>query len=168
MNVASLRDMFEYQLQEMYYVETRLVDVLEELREDANDEKLEKGFDDHRRETQKHVERLERVFDILGTEPQTRESRVLEALVEDREEFRDATDNDELLDLFDMQAAMKNERMEITGYQGLIMLADKLRLEDDVDDLLEDNLSEEKSTLRELEGLSKGSKLKSMIGQLMG
>jgi hypothetical protein len=37
-----------------------------------------------------------------------------------------------------------------------------------VSDLLEDNLSDEKSLLRELEALSKGSEFKSVLGQLTG
>lgn len=62
-----------------------------------------------------------------------------------------------------MRAGTKTERFEITGYEGILLLAKKFDLDDDVTDPLEDNLSEEKSTLRELEGLSKGSKLKSIL-----
>jgi len=57
--------------------------------------------------------------------------------------------------------------MEISGYEGLLLLANEIGY-DDVTDPLEDNLSTEKSTLRQLEGLSKGSKVKSMLGKLLG
>lgn len=62
---------------------------------------------------------------------------------------------------------MKTERMEMTGYQGLLTLANKIGYDDDVTEPLEDNLSSERSAFHELQGLSKGSKLKSMVGKLM-
>lgn len=93
---------------------------------------------------------------------------MLDALVEEHEEFVEKSDNEQLHDLYDMQAGMKTERVEITAYQGLLMLAGKLDYSDEITDPLEDNLSDEKSALRELEGLSKGSKIKSMIDQLTG
>lgn len=168
MTVQTLEDMFVRQLEEMYYVEERLVEVLGDLESDASNDKLRKGFADHREETREHVQRLERAFDELGRDPSRRESRVLEALVEERESFREETTDDELRDLYDVQAGMKTERMEMTGYQGLITLADKLDHDDDVTEPLEDNLSSERSAFRELEALSKGSKLKSMISKLTG
>lgn len=168
MTVQTLEDMFVRQLEEMYYVEERLVEVLGDLESDASNDKLGKGFADHREETREHVDRLERAFDELGRDPSRRESKVLEALVEEREAFREETTDDELRDLYDVQAGMKTERMEMTGYQGLITLADKLDYDDDVTEPLEDNLSSERSAFRELEALSKGSKLKSMISKLTG
>lgn len=168
MTVQTLEDMFVRQLEEMYYVEDRLVEVLGDLESDASNDKLRKGFADHREETREHVQRLERAFDELDRDPSRRESKVLEAMIEEREAFREETTDDELRDLYDVQAGMKTERMEMTGYQGLITLADKLDYDDDVTEPLEDNLSSERSAFRELEALSKGSKLKSMISKLTG
>lgn len=167
MSVRSLQDLFVYQLEEMYYVEDRLVDVLGQLATDATDEKLQKGFKDHQSETREHVERLEEVFEEIGRKPDKRESKVLEALIEEREEFRREMGSDELGDLFDIQAGMKTERIEMTGYQGLLTVAKKADYDDDVTEPLEDNLSSERSAFHELESLSKGSKLKSMLGKLM-
>ena len=167
MAIQSLEDMFVYQLEEMYYVENRLVDVLDDLATQANNDRLARGFQDHREETREHVEYLEQVFDALGRTPERRESRTLEALVDEREEFRSETSNEGLRDLFDIQAGMKTERMEMTGYQGLLTLAKKLDYGDDVTEPLEDNLSSERSAFHELQGLSQGSKLKSMVSQLM-
>lgn len=167
MPIESLDDMFVYSLEEIYYVENRLVEVLDELHEDAANDHLARGFAEHRDETREHVDRVERVFRAIDRDPSERESKVLEALVEERKDFRAEVQNDQLRDLYDMQAGMKTERIEMTGYQGLITLAGKLEYTHDVIEPLEDNLASERSTFRELEGLSKGSKLKSMLGQLM-
>lgn len=168
MALNSLEDLFIHQLKQVYYVENRLVDVLGELVDDASNDKLSKGFSDHRDETREHVENIERVFDALGREPEEEQSRVLDALLEEREEFVEQSDDEQLRDLYDMQAGMKTERVEITAYQGLLMLAGKLDYSDEVTDPLDDNLSDEKSALRKLEGLSKGSKFKSIVSQLTG
>lgn len=168
MSINTLEEMFRYELEEMYYIETELVDVLGEMASDANEEKLASGFSEHREHTRRHVERLESVFAEIGREPSTGQSAALDGLREDRRRFHDETDHEQLQDLFDIQAGIKTERMEISGYEGLLLLANRVGYDDDVTDLLEDNLSTEKSTLRQLEGLSKGSKVKSMLGKLLG
>lgn len=167
MALTTLEDKFVYDLKAMYYIETELVETIKELAADAADDKLEKGFSEHRAETREHVNRLEAVFNELGIEPEARASPVFDGLLEERREFLQQTDNQELRDLFDLEAGIKTERMEISGYEGLLNLAKKIGYDDDITDPLEDNLSSEKSTLRELEGLTKGSKMKSMISQLL-
>lgn len=164
MAINDVEDMFRHQLEQMYYTEKRLVDTLEEMAREADNDKLQRGFADHRDETREQVQRLEDAFRALGREPRESQSRVLDALREEHDEFVEQSADPHLRDLFDMQAGMKTERFEITSYEGLLVLAKKLDLDDDVTDPLEDNLSEEKSALRELEGLSKGSKLKSLLG----
>lgn len=167
MALNTLEDKFIYDLEAMYYIETELVDTLKELADDAENDKLEEGFSEHRAETREHADRLEVVFNELGRELQARASPVFDGLIEERRQFLQETDDQELRDLFDLEAGIKTERLEISGYEGLLNLAKKMGYDDDVTDPLEDNLSSEKSTLRELEGLTKGSKMKSMIGQLL-
>lgn len=165
--VETLEEMFVYKLKELYHIETRLVDVLEQQSTDVSDEKLTNGFRDHKHETQEHVARLEKVFDQLGLQPEEGESKVLDALVEERKDFRDETDSPELRDLYDVGAGMKIERLELTGYQGLIMLANRLEYSNEVVSPLEDNLSSERATFYKLQAYSEGSKLKEMVSQIM-
>lgn len=166
MTIDTLEDMFVFHLEQMYYVETTLVDVLDEMSTDATNDRLTDGLADHREETRNHIRRIEEVFDELGRQPQQGSSAVLDALIEEREQFHREASDDQLKDLFDMMAGIKTERLEITGYQGLLTLANKLDYDDDVTDPLEDNLSSEKSALRKLEALSQGSRLRAMISQL--
>lgn len=165
--METLEDMFEHNLKEMYYVENRLVGMLDEHATSASNDRLQQGFEEHREETREHVENLEAAFDAVGITPEEQESLLVEALADERERFHEMATDDQLQDLYDMMAAMKTERMEITAYEGLLTLADKLDYGDDVKDPLEDNLSEERSTLRELEAMSKGSKFKAILGQLL-
>jgi ferritin-like metal-binding protein YciE len=166
MSMNSADDLFRYNLEGMYYVENRLVDVLGDMAESTTDDDLREGFEEHREETRRQIERLEEVFRAVGEQPEERRSPALEGLVEERERFLSENPSDDVENLFSMTAAMKSERLEITGYQGLLELADRLDYGGDVTDPLEENLDEEKGTLRELEGMAKGSKLTKLFGKL--
>lgn len=163
-----LDDMFVYQLREMYAVEEKLVEVLGDLAEDASNERLAAGFRDHRDETREHVERLGEAFRALDEDLGGTESLVLDAMIEERERFVDQAPRGELHDLYDLQAGVKTERMEISSYESLLTLAEKLELDDDVTDPLEANLDSEEVALNELETMAEGSKAKGLLGKLLG
>jgi ferritin-like metal-binding protein YciE len=59
----------------------------------------------------------------------------------------------ELLEFFNVGAAQKVERYEITSYESLIDMADKLGLTDAVG-LLEENLQEEEAALNKLKAIA--------------
>ena len=60
---------------------------------------------------------------------------------------------EELLEFFNVGAAQKVERYEITSYETLIDMADKLGLSDAVE-LLEENLQEEEAALNKLKAIA--------------
>lgn len=165
--IESLRDLFEYELEMMYYVENELVDALAVMADEVTNEKMRKGFEDHQEETEQHVRRLERVFDAIGSNPNMRESETFEGMMADKREFDSLVADDELRNIHHLSAGMKNEHVEITGYQSLITVAEKLDLGDDVTDPLEENLDSEQDTLKELKAMSEGSELKSMLDRLL-
>ena len=167
MVLETSRDLFVHELKQMYYVENRLVDVLDELAVETPDEKLAEGFSSHRDETRQQVERLERVFRELGETPEEAESGVLDGLLRDREEFEREVGSDDLKTPFNLTAGIKTERVEITAYQSLITLANEIEFEGDVKGPLEANLDEEKDTLRSLETMQKGSNVKKIVQNLL-
>ncbi|WP_231186657.1 DUF892 family protein [Haladaptatus sp. DYF46] len=135
-------------LQELYYDEQQLVDALETLAEQTDDESAKNAFSEHREETQEHVERLEEVFEQIDEQPQERDDRVLDALIEEHEEF--ASENDgEVLDRYNIAAGQKTEHYEIAAYGNVTSLAGKLGY-DEASDMLAETLREEQSALDEL------------------
>ncbi|MFH5801228.1 ferritin-like domain-containing protein [Haladaptatus sp. CMAA 1911] len=135
-------------LQELYYDEQQLVDALETLAEQTDDESASQAFSEHREETQEHVERLEEVFEQIDEQPQERDDRVLDALIEEHEEF--ASENDgEVLDRYNIAAGQKTEHYEIAAYGNVTSLAGKLGY-DEASDMLAETLREEQSALDEL------------------
>ena len=83
MAVETLDDLFEYQLQSIYYVETELADALDELQTSATNGQLVEAFAAHRDETKRHVERLEEVFAALGVPAETRNVPSVDGLREE-------------------------------------------------------------------------------------
>lgn len=169
MTVENLHDKFIYELQQVYYIETELVDILEEMVESATDEKIEEGFLKHQRETAEQARRLDDVFESLDEPAEIRQCYALDGLVEDRQEFLDnAAEDDDLIDLYNVGAAIKVERLEISAYEGLLNHADRLDLPNEVTEPLDQSLDEEAATLKELKGVLSGSKINQLLGRLMG
>lgn len=168
MQINSLHDMLVHELKGMYYVETELVDELDEMAADATNDKLSKGFADHREETQNQVERLEQAFRALDMEPETRDHAVMDGLRQEKQEFLDATTDDDLRDLFYMSAGKKTERMEITSYEGMKLIATRMDdIPHEVTEAIDANLDEEEATLREIKGMAGASGVKSMLDRLV-
>lgn len=159
MNVETPSDLFEFQLEDMYYVENELVDVLDEAASESGDEEIRDGFEQHREETREHVERLERAFEALDRRPGERESPVLDGLVDAHEEFSDAAGSQDVTDLYLLGAGVKTERFEINAYEGLLELAEHLDLGEEVTRPLEQNLEDERETLVTLEEKTQGQKV---------
>lgn len=165
--INDLEELFEYQLTGMYYTEQQLVDALDELARDATNDKLSKGFADHREETEAHVERLESVFEAMGMTPETREVPSVDGLIEEKEAFDSMASDENARDLFYTSAGMKSEHLEITSYDALETIASKLDLDDNVTGPLEQNMNDEEKALGKLETIAKGSEYKSLLDRLL-
>lgn len=164
MNVETPQDLFEYQLEDMYYAEAELVDVLDEAASESGDDEIRSEFEEHREETADHVERLEDVFEALDRRPDERKSPVMEGLVEAREEFAEAAGGQDVTDQYLLGAGLKTERFEIAGYENLLELAEALDADDAVTEPLERNLEEERETLETLEETNQRRKREEIAG----
>lgn len=148
MTTDSTEDLFVEGLQELYYTEQQLIDALETLAEQTSDQTASDGFTEHREETQRHVDRLEQVFERIGQDPQTKQERVVDALIEEHEQFAGENDGD-VLDRYNMSVGQKTEHYEIAAYGSLTSLAEKLGY-DEAADLLGETLREEEEALEEI------------------
>ncbi len=162
----ALYDMFMHKLKETYYMENEQVDVLGDMSDAATNDDISQAFADHQSETRKQIGRLEHAFAAVDEEPEQHTTPVLAGLVEEQEQFKALFDQPELHNLHYLGAALKAERNEITAYETLLMLANKLDLGDDVTDALQQNLDEEEAVRDELKSMVKGSKIRSMLGKL--
>lgn len=166
MNVDSLEDLFVHKLAQQYYVEQELVETLDEMAINATNDRLSTGFADHRDETRTQVERIEDVFAALDRSPETRDAPVLDALETERQEYEQAIDDQDLLNMVYLNAGMMTERFEMTAYEGLSTLAKQLDYPDEVLTPIEANYDEEKSAYRELDTLATAKDMKSLWDRL--
>lgn len=178
MNVETLYDLFVSELQRLYGVETALVDELAALERDARvdtldgmqetepRERLLDVLEEHRTETETHVERLEAALEALGQTPDPRSTPALEGLVDEKELFNNVVLNDEIRPPFYLGTCKGIERLEITAYERLLVIGDRLDVPDEVIDRLQRNLEEEEEMLRTLESLSNGEEFGSLLDGL--
>ena len=154
MTVSTLEELFEHELEDIYYAEHEILDALEELESQVEHEEIKQAFSEHREQTQGHIDRLEEVFDRLSEPAEEEECEAIQGIITEQEHFAEEEDPDqEVLDAFNLTAAQKVEHYEIASYGNLAMLADRLGMEE-AGDILHENLEEEEETLEKLKDLA--------------
>lgn len=133
-------------LKDIYWAEQHLLQAIPEMSNAATTDELKGAFDDHHYQTQKHVKRLEQVFDIMGYPAEAKKCDAMEALVKEAQHMIENTpDNSMTRDVGLIIAAQKIEHYEIATYGSLVQLALTLE-EDKAAYILERTLSEEEDT----------------------
>ena len=153
MAMQTIEELFEHELQDIYSGEQSLLDALEQMANESSDREIKKGFTQHRRETQGQIKRLEKIYKVLGQKPKSASCAGIEGLIKEKKALLREKPSDELLEFYNIGAAQKVERYEITAYEGLIDMAEKLGMAEVVD-LLEQNLQEEEMTLNRLKAIA--------------
>ncbi|WP_290818602.1 DUF892 family protein [Halovivax sp.] len=156
----TLEELFEHKLRQMYYVETQLVEDLDQMAMKAGNDELSQRLADHRDETREHVSRLETVFDEIGSTPAPTEDAVLDGIRAERDELEGSIEDKDMLDMGYMVGGMMTERVEMTGYEGLLMLADRLEYGTSVTEPLEANHDEDETAYREVDAMTTSSDMK--------
>ena len=153
--VTSPEQLFEHELQDLYYAEKTLTKVLPRLADEASDSELSRAFTSHLKQTEKHVSNLEKVFKAIGKSPQAHPCPGIEGIKKEHDDFmRESSPSSEMLDAFLTGAASRTEHYEIAAYTGLVSQARALKQREAVD-LLQENLKQEKEALKKVETISK-------------
>ena len=153
MGATNLEELFEHELEDIYYAEHAILDALEELADQVERDDIRQAFLEHREETEQHIDRLEQVFEMIGEPPEEEECEGIQGLIAEQEEFADEDPDGDVLDVFNLTSAQKVEHYEIAAYGNLAMLAERLGM-DEAGDILHENLESEEETLEELKSLT--------------
>ena len=141
-----LQNFFIDQLKDMHYAENELVRGLEELKNASSTEELEDAFANHIKQTERHIQRLEKVFRMIGEEPEGKTCEAMDGLLRECRDIISETEEGSLTrDAALIIAAQKVEHYEIATYGGLVALARTMNL-DRAADLLDKTLAEEADT----------------------
>jgi len=148
------RDLFLHELGDILYVERKLAEeVLPKLINEVQSPQFRKGLEKHLDQTRGHIANVEQVFDELGERAHEEECVGFEGLKKEHDKLVEEASSD-LIDLVDAGAAARTEHYEIAAYSGMIEMARALG-EPNAVTLLDENLKEEKETLREVESITK-------------
>lgn len=138
-----LRDLFEHGLKDIYWAEKQLTKTLPKMAKNATDPALVKAFNSHLAETEKHVTRLEQVFEAIDVKPVAKKCDAMEGLIKEGEHIIEETEAGVVRDAGIIAAAQKVEHYEIATYGTLHAFALTLG-EEEAASLLEQTLNEEK------------------------
>ncbi len=155
-------ELFVHGLNDMMDAEHQLVEALEELASDSSNPQLKKAFEQHREETEGQVERLEQCFELLGEEQEETECHGIRGIVAEKKSFSEEDPSEDLIDVFNVGAAIKSETYEICEYESLIDMAREMK-HSKVAQLLSRNLKEEQATLKKMESFHKKIKPEQMM-----
>jgi ferritin-like metal-binding protein YciE len=144
----SLKDIFETELKDILSAEKQLVAALPEMAKAADSETLEDAITEHLRQTQKHVERLNKVFERIGIPATEQEKcKAMEGLIEEGKKIIREFERSPVRDSALIIGAQKIEHYEIAAYGSLCELAEVLG-EQKIADILDRTLEEEEETDR--------------------
>jgi ferritin-like metal-binding protein YciE len=149
------RELFLHELGDVLYAERTLVKALPKLREEASDEELALGFEEHLEQTRQHVKNVEQVFELLGEKPTAEKCPGIEGIKQEHDDFvANESPSQDVLDAFLTGAGARTEHYEIAAYEGLVTMAEAMR-ETEVVRLLTQNLEQEKTALENLQTIGK-------------
>jgi ferritin-like metal-binding protein YciE len=157
-------ELFVHGLNDMMDAEHQLVDALQELAGDSSRAELKKAFEQHRRETEGQIQRLEQCFELLGEESEDTECHGIRGLIAEKKAFSEEDPSEDLIDVFNVGAAIKAESYEICEYESLIDMAREMK-HTKVAQLLSQNLKEEKATLKKMETFSEKVKPNELMNE---
>lgn len=139
----SLETLLQDELKDIYDAEKQLTKALPKLAKKATADELRSAFEEHLRQTEQHMERLEQVFDQLGMPARGKTCKGMKNLIAEGKDMIDDAEDDATRDALMIAAAQKVEHYEMASYGTMRTWANLLGKRD-VAGLLEDTLEEEK------------------------
>jgi ferritin-like metal-binding protein YciE len=141
----NLEDLFLDGLKDIYYAEKKITKALPKMAQAAQGEEVVAAFEKHLTETEAQVERLERVFDLMGQRAQAKACPAIDGILEEGDEIAREYKGNSALDAGLIAAAQAVEHYEIARYGTLISWAELLG-KSEAADILKETLAEEEAT----------------------
>ncbi len=144
-DIKTLDDLFVHTLQDIYYAEMQITKALPKMISMATDPQLKSGFEQHLRETETQIKRLEQVFQMHGQKVKAVDCPAIDGIIKEANQLSGEISDKEVLDAALLASAQAVEHYEITRYGTLIAWAKQLG-RPDCASVLQQNLDEEKAT----------------------
>jgi len=142
MEMESLHQLYVSELKDLYSAEKQMVKALPKMVKNATNPELREAFSNHLDETVGHVERLDKIFQMLGEKAGGKKCKGMEGLIEEAKELLEEDASAEVLDAGLISKAQHVEHYEMAGYGTVRTYAEQLGLTDQAK-LLQKTLDEE-------------------------
>jgi ferritin-like metal-binding protein YciE len=143
-DIKTMDDLFLHGLQDIYYAEQNITKALPKMIDKATNRDLVAGLKMHLEETNKQIERLDKVFQKLDKKPSGTQCPAIDGIIKESDELTGEVADKAVLDAAIVACAQAVEHYEICRYGTLIAWAEELG-HDEVVRFLTTNLNEEKA-----------------------
>ena len=141
---SQLDKLFTDSLKDIYWAEKHLTKTLPKMKKKATTDELKSAIEEHLAQTEGHVKRLERVFEMCGKKVQAKKCDAMEGLIKEGDSIVEETQQGSMTrDAGIIMAAQKVEHYEIATYGSLVQIAKTLGM-NDAAEVLHLTLDEEK------------------------
>src|SRR5437868_7015942 len=111
--MVTLNDLLEDELKDLYSAEKQLIKALPRMAKNASSDELRDALEEHLEITKRQTERLERVFEELGTTAKAKTCEAMKGLIEEAEDMMSEDAEDAVMDAAIIGCAQKVEHYEI-------------------------------------------------------
>jgi ferritin-like metal-binding protein YciE len=148
-NLESLEELLQDELKDIYDAEKQLTKALPKLAKKASSPELKDALEEHLRQTEQHIERLDQVFGMLGLPAKGKKCEGMKGLLDEGNDMIGEAEDDATRDAVMIASAQKVEHYEMASY-GTVRTWANLLGKGDAAALLEETLEEEKEADRKL------------------
>ena len=152
-DIKTMEDLFLHGLQDIYYAEQQIAKSLPTMIEKVTNRDLSAGLSAHLEETNRQIERLQKVFEKLGQPAKGTTCPAIDGIIKEADETAGEIEDKAVLDAAIVANAQAVEHYEICRYGTLIAWAEELG-RDEVVRFLTTNLNEEKAANIKLNGVA--------------
>jgi ferritin-like metal-binding protein YciE len=142
---GNLNELLVETLRDTLDAERQITKALPKMAKHATNPELRQGFEEHLRQTEQQIQRLERAFEMVGVAARGKHCKGMEGLITEGQEHMEEHEKGDLLDAALIADAQKVEHYEISAYGTLCTYAELLGM-NEMKELLGQTLEEEKMT----------------------
>lgn len=140
----NLKSLYIDCLKDIYWAENALLKKLPTIAENATTKSLVKAINDHTKETEEHIERLKKAFELIGEKAEGEKCEAMAGLLKEGEDIMKSTAPGAVRDAGIIAASQKIEHYEIATYGTICAFAKSLG-QDEAAKILHESLKEEKA-----------------------
>jgi ferritin-like metal-binding protein YciE len=153
MSVDTIERLFLEELKDLHSAETQITKALPKMAKAASSTELRAAFEHHLKETEGHVQRLDKIFDSLGVSSGRKTCEGMKGVLEEGSQMLRETEEGEVRDEALISAAQRVEHYEMAAYGTARAFARRLGRHEAAL-LLDETLSEERAADQKLTQLA--------------